>query len=102
MALCSGKDSKIITKSADKDSISAKGDSVIPRKSHRVCTSEFADQCKFVKKSIYMERRGHEEGEELSTGLHLFAFESSIKRMSIVVKNEDGGGTIFTKGAAGV
>ena len=54
LALCSGKDSKIITKSADKDSISAKGDSVKYQGNPTECALlGFADQCKFVKKDIY-------------------------------------------------
>ncbi len=102
LALCSGKDSKIITKSADKDSISAKGDSVKYQGNPTECALlGFADQCKFVKKDIYTWRDEDMKKEKnYPTGLHLFAFESSIKRMSIVVKNEDGGSTIFTKGAA--
>jgi len=102
LALCSGKDSKIVTVRADKSSVSSKGDSVKYFGNPTECALlGFADQCKFVNKDIYT-WRDEDMKKELNypSGLHLFAFESSIKRMSVVVKNSSGGSTILTKGAA--
>merc|ERR1740130_2248515 len=64
----------------------------------------FADQCKFVDGSIY-NWRDVDMSKELNhpTGLQLFPFESSIKRMTIVVKNTAAGSKgslVYTKGAA--
>jgi len=101
LALCSGKGSKI--EKVAVSSATAKGEGTKYFGNPTECALlGFADQSKFVSKSIF-EWRDKDMGAELNypTGLHLFAFESSIKRMSIVVENKKtGGSTILTKGAA--